>query len=472
LKQALYPPYPVLLVDDEEQFLTSADFILKGGGITHVIPCSDSRKVMPMLQEQVFSVIALDITMPHISGYDLLPQIIKDFPDTPVIIITAANEVETAVQCMKEGALDYLVKPIESDSLINAVNRAIKFHEINSENIRLRKYILSDELVHPEAFSEIITESKVMHGIFKYVEAIAETALPVLITGETGVGKESIANVIHRLSNRKGQFVVVNVAGLDDNLLSDTLFGHKKGSFTGANSDRKGMIESATSGTLFLDEIGDLSIPSQVKLLRLLQDGKYYPLGSDTQKYTNARFIFATNINLEEAITKGDFRKDIYYRLRSHLIRIPPLRERREDIPQLFSCFLKEAAKSLNKKVPVVPPELITLLSTYSFPGNIRELQTMVFDALARHQKGILSVRSFRDIIGSNSLPLENEKLMESEGTNLLNLFNGRFPRLKEVEGFLISEALKISGNNQGIAASMLGLTRNALNKRLLRKKK
>jgi len=410
--------------------------------------------------------------MPHISGYDLLPQIIKDFPDTPVIIITAANEVETAVQCMKQGALDYLVKPIESDSLINAVNRAIKFHEINSENIRLKKYILSDKLANPEAFSEIITESKAMHGIFKYVEAIAETSLPVLITGETGVGKESIANVIHRLSSRKGKFVVVNVAGLDDNLFSDTLFGHQKGSFTGATSDRKGVIESAAAGTLFLDEIGDLSIPSQVKLLRLLQDGKYYPLGSDTQKSTDARFIFATNINLEEAIAKGDFRKDLYYRLRSHLICIPPLRERREDIPRLFSCFLNEAARSLNKKEPVVPPELITLLSTYSFPGNIRELQTMIFDALARHQRGVLSVRSFRDIIGSNSLPLENESLMESEGASLLKLFNGRFPRLKEVEDFLISEALKISENNQGIAASMLGLTRNALNKRLLRKKK
>ncbi len=473
MKKNLYPLNPVLLVDDEEPFLASAAFILKGEGITNVAACSDSRRVMPLLGEQDFSLVILDLTMPHITGAELLPQIIQQRPDTPVIIMTAVNEVESAVQCMKEGALDYLVKPLKGDTFIGAVTRALKFREVNAENTRLKQYVLSDKLAHPEAFSGIIAQGKAMQGIFKYVEAVADTVLPVLITGETGVGKESLARALHSLSKRSGAFTAVNAAGLDDTLFSDTLFGHKKGSFTGAAVERGGMIEAAGSGTLFLDEIGDLAVSSQVKLLRLLQDGTYYPLGSDVQKKTDARFIFATNINLEEAIAQGSFRKDLYYRLRSHRIHIPPLRERREDIPLLFNYFLEQGGKLLNKKVPLVPPELPLLLVNYSFPGNIRELQAMVFDALARHEKGILSMKSFREIIGSETLlQVGQETLLPGDGVNLLKLFNGRFPYLKEVENFLIGEALKIAENNQGIAANMLGMTRNALNKRLLRGKR
>jgi DNA-binding NtrC family response regulator len=473
MKKNLYPRCPVLLVDDEESFLASAAFILKGEGVTNVVTCSDSRRVMPMLQEQEFSVIVLDLTMPHITGTELLPQLIQQAPETPVIIMTAAAEVETAVQCMKQGALDYLVKPLKGDTFTGAVDRALKFREINTENTRLKQYVLSDKLAHPEAFAGIAAQSKSMQGIFKYIEAVAETILPVLITGETGVGKESLARVLHTLSKRGGEFIAVNVAGLDDTLFADTLFGHKKGSFTGAAADRKGLIEAAAGGTLFLDEIGDLAVPTQVKLLRLLQEGTYYPLGADVQKKTDARFIFATNIHLEDAISRGTFRKDLYYRLRSHRIHVPPLRERREDIPLLFHYFLEQGGKLLNKKVPPFPPELSLLLSNYTFPGNIRELQAMVYDALARHEKGILSMKSFQDIIGTQTLPREEYEILPgNHGENLLKLFNGRFPHLKEVENFLIAEALKIAENNQGTAAYMLGLTRNALNKRLLRDKK
>jgi DNA-binding NtrC family response regulator len=470
MKNDLYPVYPVLVVDDEQPFLDSAGFILKGEGITHLVTCSDSRQVMPLLRQQVFAVIVLDLTMPHIGGEELLPEILQEVPDTPLIVVTAINEVETAVRCMKHGALDYLVKPLQSDAFTGAVRRALRFREVNAENTQLKKYVLSDELAHPEAFSGIVAVSKQMHGIFKYLEAVAETVLPVLITGETGVGKESLANALHRLSRRSGQLVAVNAAGLDDNLFSDTLFGHKKGSFTGAAAERKGMIETAADGTLFLDEIGDLSIPSQVKLLRLLQEGTYFPLGSDTPKKTNTRFVFATNIHLEEAIAAGKFRKDLYYRLRSHRVRVPPLRERKEDIPGLFIYFLEQAARLLNKRVPAFPAQLPTLLSTYSFPGNIRELQTMVYDALVRHQKGILSMKSFKEIMGSEALPPEqDENAVEISGMQLVDLFKGRFPQLKEVEELLLREALKTAANNQGIAASLLGLSRNALNKRLLR---
>ncbi|MCP4150330.1 MAG: sigma-54-dependent Fis family transcriptional regulator [bacterium] len=472
MKKTLYPVCPVLLVDDEEQFLSTAAFILKGGGITNIAVCSDSRKVMPLLEAQDYSAVVLDLTMPYVDGRELLTRINEDFPDMPVLVLTAINEVDSAVQCMKEGALDYLVKPVQRDTFVASVARALKFREIQEENSRLKKYILSDKLAHPETFAGIVTESKQMHAIFKYLEAVAGTPLPVLIMGETGVGKESIAKVIHTLSDRDGLFVPINAAGLDDTLFSDTLFGHKKGSFSGAAGDRKGMLEAAAGGTLFLDEIGDLSIASQVKLLRLLQDGSYYPLGSDAPKKTDARFVFATNVDLEGAVARGAFRKDLYYRLRSHLVRLPALRERVEDIPLLFTYFLEEAAELMNKKVPVFPAQLITLLSTYPFPGNIRELQTMVNDALARHQQGVLSMSSFKELTAG---PIVNDETADGfsrkNGADLLKLFNGRFPTLKEVEAFLVSEALEMSDNNQGIAASLLGLTRNALNKRLIRRK-
>ncbi|MCP4157022.1 MAG: sigma-54-dependent Fis family transcriptional regulator [bacterium] len=468
-----FPVQPVLLVDDEAQFLSTAAYILKGEGITHVKTCEDSRDVLPLLRRQESSAIVLDLTMPHISGTQLLPQIQAEFPGTPVIILTAVNEVDTAVKCMKEGALDYLVKPVDWERLTTAVLRALKFNELNLQNRRLKDSILTDQLGHPGAFGGVITRDRQMHAVFKYMEAIAETFLPVLITGETGVGKELLAKALHTLSKRTGSLVTVNTAGLDDTLFSDTLFGHIKGSFTGADADRKGMIEAAANGTLFLDELGDLSVPSQVKLLRLLQDGQYYPLGADTPRFTNARFVVATNVNLEEAVAKGAFRKDLYFRLRSHLVKVPPLRKRVEDIPLLLEHFLEDAGHKLKKKIPTYPPQLITLLATYAFPGNVRELQTMVFDAVARHQGGILALNSFKEIIGTHfpgsdtvSSPVEElEKLTEK----LTGIFEGNFPKLKEVERQLVAEALRLADNNQGIAASLLGITRNALHKRLAR---
>ena len=270
----LFPPQPVLLVDDEEPFLLSAGFTLRSLGITNVVECSESNQVLCLLSQQSFSVIILDINMPRISGRELLQKIVNEHPESPVIMLTAINEVKTAVECMREGALDYLVKPVDDDALINAVKKAIEFWQIRNENTLLKKYLLSDELEHPEAFNEIVTQNPSMRSMFQYLEAISPTALPILITGETGTGKELVAEAIHKLSAREGEFVPVNVAGVDDTLFSDTLFGHKKGSFTGAMNDRKGLIEKAAGGTLFLDEIGDLSLESQGKLLRLLQEGK------------------------------------------------------------------------------------------------------------------------------------------------------------------------------------------------------
>jgi DNA-binding NtrC family response regulator len=462
-----YPNLPILLVDDEEQFLLSASFTLSSEGINNVVACQDSREVMGILSKGAFSVIVLDMLMPHILGSELLPMIVGDYPDTPVIIITALNEVETAVECMDVGAFYYLVKPVDDARLVTTIKRALEFRELRDENSLLRQYLLSDKLAHPEAFSEIITQDRAMRSIFQYIEAIAETTMPVLITGETGVGKELVAKAIHHLSGRAGKFIPVNVAGVDDQLFSDTLFGHHKGAFTGADTVRRGLIERASGGTLFLDEIGDLSMESQVKLLRLLQEGEYYPLGADTPRSTDARVIVATNRGISELMESSQFRKDLYYRLQTHHIHLPPLRERRDDIRLLVEHLLEKAADALQKKPPTPPAELFTLLETYHFPGNIRELEGIVFDAVSRHRSGVLSMESFRNKIGHKPLPPNTPKSVETGGRQIL--FTDSLPTLKETEQQLIAEALKRSKGNRTIAAQLLGLSRRALSNRLSR---
>jgi len=303
-----------------------------------------------------------------------------------------------------------------------------------------------------------------MLNLFQYIEVLAGTAQPVLIMGETGVGKELFARTIHAVSGLKGPFIAVNVAGLDDTVFSDTLFGHVRGAFTGADKDREGLIAKASGGTLLLDEIGEINIASQLKLLRLLQEGDYYPLGSDTPKKSTARIVAATNKSLSDLVDRGVFRNDLYFRLRGHQIAAPPLRERMEDIPLLFDRFLEEAAQALNKKKPAVPPELFTLLATYNFPGNVRELKSMVYDALARHRTSVLSTESFRAIILSEHAVDSHVKQNGVLGTA------DRLPTLREAEDGLITEALRRSAGNQSIAASLLGINRSTLNKRLNRK--
>ncbi len=472
MKQAIYPAHPVIIVDDEEHFLLSVVVTLSSNGINNVKECQDSREVMGLVTEQDYSVMLLDLSMPHKSGVDLLPAITQEYPNMPVIMVTAVNEVETAVECMKLGAFDYLVKPVDEARLVTTLKRAIKFRDVQNENTLLKKYLLTDKLDHPDQFAEIITNDKNMRSIFQYVEAIGATSLPILITGETGVGKELVAQAIHYVSGRPGEFMPVNVAGVDDTLFSDTLFGHKKGGFTGADRDRMGLIEQAASGTLFLDEIGDLSLESQVKLLRLLQEAKYYPIGADTPKLTDARIVVATNSDIEARQLDGNFRKDLYYRLQAHHIHIPPLRDRKDDIPILVEHFLTKAGNSLNKKRPTPPRELMSLLRNYQFPGNVRELEGMIFDAVSRHKSGILSMESFKNKIRSKDID-QSEISADESGAGQYGEarmeFPDQLPSLRLMERMLVSEALRRADGNQTIAAQLLGLTRRALNNRLNR---
>jgi DNA-binding NtrC family response regulator len=465
--------FPVLLVDDEKHILLASESVLRFAGIREVSSVEDSRRVLPLLEKGDIGVVVLDLFMPYVSGRELLEIMSREYPQIPVIVMTAADEVDTAVDCMKAGAFDYLVKPVENARLISSVKRALEICSLKNQVTQLRDHLLTNRLKHPEAFSSIITASPKMSAVFQYCEVIAESQQPVIIIGETGVGKELVARAIHELSGVDGKFVPVNIAGLDDNMFSDSLFGHKKGAFTGAEKARSGLIAQAAGGTLFLDEIGDLSEASQVKLLRLLQEQEYYPVGSDIPLVSDARIVAATNRDLREMATSKTFRNDLYFRLCSHQVLIPPLRERREDIPLLIDFFFKAAAQIFRKSTPSYPPELVTLLSCYDFPGNIREMKSMVFDAVARHVTGVLSLERFREVIGNMPAPSGQETLLSQRLDDWLMESGGRFPKVREVEELLIDEAMKIAKGNQGIAASLLGFTRQTLNKRLkVRKEK
>jgi two-component system nitrogen regulation response regulator GlnG len=463
------PAEPVLIVDDEEEIRGSVRAALMLDGFTNFVECADGDQARDRVHERSFAAVVLDLGMPGLSGVDLLTYILEERPETPVIVATGTGDLDTAVRCMKAGAFDYLSKPIDRTRLVTSTRHAIEKWETAREVRSLRDGLLASQPAHPEAFREIITSDAGMLVMFRYAEAIAPTSLPVLITGETGVGKELVARAIHSISQRTGNFVPVNVAGLDDTLFADALFGHVKGAYTGAESARDGMVAKAEEGTLFLDEIGDLAPQSQIKLLRLLQEREYYPLGTDRPRPTTARFVFATNLDIARETGEGRFRKDLLYRLRSHHIRLPPLRERAGDLPALVDHFFVKACKAVGKSQPTIPKELLPLLRSYAFPGNIRELEGLIFDAVVRHQSRVLSLASFRSAIGheAEASPEKGSCTDKEE-----NIYRGceTLPRLKEAGSLLIEEALRRSGGNQDAAARMVGLTRTALNRRLNRK--
>jgi DNA-binding NtrC family response regulator len=366
---------------------------------------------------------------------------------------------------MKEGAFDYMIKAVEPNRLTSGIQRAIEMRRLARRYDSLREHLLAEKLKSPQTFSPIITRDPRVQAIFRFIESIAPTQETVLITGETGTGKELFAEAIHAASGTRGPLVKVNTAGLDDNVFADTLFGHSKGAYTGADSDRKGLVQQANTGTLFLDEIGDLSAASQIKLLRLLEAREYYPLGSDLPRSSNVRFVIATHRILPELVAAGQFRRDLYFRLQTYEIRIPPLRERKNDLPLLIDHFHGRAVETLGKKKLAIPPELLTLMETYDFPGNVRELRSMIFNAVSRQKEKMLSLQPFREAMGRTG-----EEIRTQVGEEELT-FPQKLPTLKILTERLIEEALSRAKGNQAIAAGLLGITPQALSKRLKRRK-
>ncbi len=467
VKNKTYPDLPVLLVDDEEPMLRSVEVTLIKGGVNNIVTCGDSREVEKLIESQAFSLALVDLSMPHVTGEELLGLISTRCPELLVVVLTANNTVDSAVSCMKKGSFDYLVKPVSRERLLTAVHHALSMRDLAQENLRLKSGYFSREVKNPDAFQSMVSGEGPMYPIFSYVEAIASSITPVLITGETGVGKELLAKSIHTASGRKGKFVAVNVAGLDDNMFADTLFGHKKGAFTSADSSRAGIIDEAAGGSLFLDEIGDLSMASQVKLLRLLQENEYIPLGSDMAVKSDARIIVATNIDLAAMKSSGKFRPDLYFRLSTHNIRIPPLRERVRDIPLLIKHFVTKAAEGRNGPLPSVHKSVVSLLSAYSFPGNVRELESMVRDAVSRMSGKVLSAEVFTEHIIANTGALPSTGANGSAALGIdqngNSVFGPILPSLKEAKKLLIAEALRRSDGNVTKAAELLGTSRQAL---------
>lgn len=463
------PTHPILIIDDQRTALEFLSKMLKKAGYDHVITCSDERQVLDILSHQKIEIILLDLVMPHISGDVLLGEICKRYSHIPVIMSTSMDDTATVVHCMKRGAFDYITKPVDKDLLTAAVQRAIKIRELKRQNDLLCNNLLADTPVNQELFSDFITCSPKIISLFKYCEATAPGNEPVFITGETGTGKELMARAFHAASGRKGPFIGVNVAGVDDHVFSDTLFGHEKGAFTGADKKRLGFISKAQDGTLFLDEIGDLSEPSQVKLLRMIQENEFYPLGADHPESTNARIIVATHKDASQLQDEGTFRQDLFFRLRTHHLAIPPLRDRLEDMGLLLEHFLGQAAKEFGKPTPSYPKELIQLLQTYTFPGNVRELRAMVYDAVARHGSKVLSTNTFRKYIFPSQQSAKDIQPQEkSDYFKDIEIL----PTLKASADALIDEALSRADNNQSIAAAILGISPPALSNRLKQRTK
>ncbi|BCS52000.1 sigma-54 dependent transcriptional regulator [Geobacter sp. SVR] len=466
MKQPADNERSILVVDDNPDFLNEVRLMLISNGIKEVTTLSASTELLDALECGGVAVLLMDWMMPGLTGADLLPVIIERFPHIPVIIMTAVNDLQTVVGCIKQGAFDYITKPIDVNRLLSCIAKAFQINELARQNRRLKEYLLGNNLLQPEIFSGIVTANPRMQAIFKIVETMGGTHHPVLISGETGVGKELIARAIHQSSGLRGAFVPLNVAGLDDMMFADTLFGHKKGAFTGAHEPREGLIAKAEGGTLFLDEIGDLGSDSQVKLLRLLQEHEYYRLGSDALIKSNARIIAASNRDFGSLMQQGVFRRDLYHRLRNHHIHIPPLRERGDDIPLLIEHFLRKAATESGRPVPALTREARNALEAYDYPGNVRELANLIQHAVACDNSGILNLADFPGIDVSDGSGPRQLRIFR-DGSYRLQMNFPAFPSIGIIEQMIIEEAIRISEGNKSHAADLLGISRPTLNRKL-----
>ena len=467
MPKKMYPQKPILIVDDEEHALNSFEMTLKTARINNVITCSESRNVMGILKGIEVELILLDLMMPYKTGEELLEEIKKEYPHVPVIMVTAVNEIDKAISCIKQDAFDYITKPVKPDRMINSVNKALELQSRTREVQVLRESIFSGWLQQPEAFKDIITQNKTMLAVFQYCQAVASTPSPVLITGEEGAGKSLLAKAMHDLSANPGNFVVYDSAKSEVRP-ADEIFGHVKDAYFGAVNEAGGAIEQAGGGTLYIKEVANLDDEAQGKLLQLLQEQQYSPLGAAFKKYADVKIIVSTHRSLKEVILAGKFRKDLYYQLMTHHINVPPLRFRINDIPPLLEYFLSHFANKYEKKKPTYHPSLITLLQSYTFPRNIWELMDMVDEAMKTHEAMMLSNKTFQERIGNPTdfLAKSNDRKDEMSPETACTDWKV-LPTIKDMGQLLIKEAMKRAGGNQTVAANLLGISKQALNQRL-----
>ena len=444
---------PVLVVDDDEGLLLSIKATLVSSGLPEPALISDSRDVMALMRDHHFQLVLLDLIMPHLNGIEILEKIKHEFPDTECVIVSANDELATAVDAMSLGASDYLVKPLNGEKLIAVVNRSLEKYNLQDELARFGGKKVFSELKNPQAFADMVAEDESMALIFHQVEAVAGTDYSVVINGESGTGKEMLARVIHRISNRsKAPFIAVNMASFSKTIFEDEFFGHAKGAYTDASSDRQGFFEAAQGGTLFLDEITELDPSLQEKLLRVIEEREFYRLGSTEIRNVDVRIIAATNRDINEEILQNHFRADLFYRINMYNIKIPPLRERKDDILPLARHFLKIHAGINRKKIQSLAPDLAERLLLSTFLGNVRELENIIAGAVLLEQGKTLTLASAR-----NLLPYHGPERRR----------NVEMLTLDELERRHIKSVLEITDGNRPKAAKILGINVSTVYRKL-----
>lgn len=445
----------VLIIDDEESILISLKSYLSKRNYK-LFTAKDGKEGFEIIKNNLVDVVLTDFRMPEWDGKKVLQEIKNLNPEIEVVMITAFGNVEDAVEIMKLGAYDYLSKPIDLDELDHILKRIKEKKLLIAEN-----KILKDELTNKHKFDSIISSSKEMEEVLNTAGRISKSKATVLIRGESGTGKELIAKAVHFNSDRNTKtFVTVNVAALSESLLESELFGHIKGSFTGAISDRKGKFEEADGGTIFIDEVGDIPLNVQVKLLRVIQFGEIQKVGSNEIKKVDVRIIAATHRNLEEMIKNNIFREDLFYRLNVISLVLPPLRKRKSDIPTLLEFFMKKFNEKNSLAIVGIEREALDKLLKYNFPGNVRELENIV-------ERAMLLCRS--NIIDVADLPPELDSKITSKLLDPYNFDNSYEEKVKAFEKEMIEEVLNETQGNKSAAARILGITERHLRSRIER---
>ena len=450
----------ILIVDDELSMRELLEYMLKREG--YRVDCAENgRKAVALVGQNNYDLLLCDIRLGDISGLDVLRACKKHHPGTVVIMISAYASTEIAVEAMNEGAYDYVPKPFNKDELLETVAKALKLRTIEQE-----KELLEGELKRSLNFGMIVGNSPAMQHIYKMIRQVSKTKTNVLITGESGTGKELIARAIHLESDRRGQpFVAINCGGIPETLMESELFGHKKGSFTGAIQDKPGLFQEAHRGTIFLDEIGELSLPIQVKLLRAVQEKTVRPVGGTEDVSVDIRIVSATNKSLEKEVIAGKFREDLFYRLNVIEIKVPALRDRKADLKPLAQHFLEKYAREMGKEISKLSSYALDMMLKYDFPGNVRELENLLERSVALSTTNIilpdslaLSVHKRRWIEGIKDRRFDVDEV--SKGVALDSI-------LEVVEAAYLKKALDCSRGNKNRAAELLGISFRSLRYRL-----
>lgn len=448
----------ILVVDDEESIREFLEIMLKKEGY-EVTLAEDGQKAKDLLGKKTFDMIISDLQMPHVTGIELLKHVKDTYPDVVFMLITAFGTTETAVEAMKMGAYDYLTKPFKIDEVRLNIQNALRSRNLEVENRSLKK-----ELVKEYSFQNMVGNSTAMHSIFDLIKRVSQTPTNVLITGESGTGKEVVAKAIHYNGPLKDKpFVTVNCGAIPENLMESEMFGHKKGSFTGAVADKVGLFEVADGGTLFLDEVGELPLTIQVKLLRVIQERVIRRVGATDDYKVDVRIIAATNRNLEEMVQKGSFRQDLFYRLNVINIKTPSLRERRDDIPLLAGHFLKKYNERLGKNIGAISTEAMEILKKYDYPGNVRELENLIERTVALESGATILPESLPPMVNTPSgrkMASSNEIEIGDDGVDLDKVMG-------QIEKELLIKAIHAANGVKKRAAKLLHISFRSMRYRI-----